>query len=322
MTSLVALTVLFAQTNQSPGFNSWQETLAGKQSVSATVAVNEVGGGSSTYTISMKKPASLRLETNDEIIVADGSTLTTYSKKDGIFYKQPQSDELLRNALHDDQFALFNGFFGKTLKPVKTEDAGTKTLGGEQVKAIKAMFDKSGLKVQQFFVSGDGIARRAQLSTSSKGKKAREFVYNAKNVVIDGQNMDALFAFKAPNGSKEMSYEDFVGSRWIYDFEEAKIIAAKTGKGIFVDFMAEWCGPCKAMAAAAFDTPEFKEFGKKVVFCKVDIDLNPALAEQYGVEAIPNVFVLKADGSVVGSILGWGGLDAFLSEMTDLTNKL
>lgn len=134
--------------------------------------------------------------------------------------------------------------------------------------------------------------------------------------------MDTLFAFKAPTGSTEMSYEDFFGSRWVYDLDEAMMIAKKTNKGIFVDFMASWCGPCKMMAAQAFDTPEFKAFGKKVVFCKIDIDLNPALAEKYGVEAIPNVFVLKADGTKVGSILGYGGLDAFMSEMNGLVNSL
>jgi thioredoxin-related protein len=76
------------------------------------------------------------------------------------------------------------------------------------------------------------------------------------------------------------------------------------------------------MAAEAFETPEFKAFGKKVVFCKIDIDLNPALAQQYGVEAIPNVFVLKSDGTKVGSVLGYGDLATFMTDMNGLINSL
>lgn len=324
MTTLIALSAIagFLDT-PSKGFADWQAALAGKKSVSATVTINEVGGGSSSYKIDMKKPASLRLETDEETIVADGSNITVFSKKDNIFYKKPQTLEELKLTLNEDQYAMFNGFFGDALKTVKTVDAGSRTLGGEKVNEIKAFFDKSGKKTTSFFVSPDGVARKAQLTAEAKGQsKPKQLVFSAKNVVVDGTAVDTLFAFKAPTGSTEMSYEDFFGSRWVYDLDEAMMIAKKTNKGIFVDFMASWCGPCKMMAAQAFDTPEFKAFGKKVVFCKIDIDLNPALAEKYGVEAIPNVFVLKADGTKVGSILGYGGLDAFMSEMNGLVNSL
>lgn len=324
MTTLIALSA-FAGFFDTPskGFTDWQAALAGKKSVSATVTVNEVGGGSSSYTIDMKKPSSLRLETIDETIVADGTNITVFSKKDGIFYKRPQTLDELKLTLNDDQYSMFSGFFGETLKPVKTVDAGSRTLGGESVKEVKAFFDKSGKKTTSFFVSPDGVARKAQLTAEAKGQtKPKQLVFNAKNVVIDGSPVDSLFAFKAPANSTEMSYEDFFGSRWVYDFEEAKMIASKTNKGIFVDFMASWCGPCKRMAADAFDTPEFKAFGKKVVFCKIDIDLNPGLAEQYGIDAIPHVFVLRADGTKVGDILGYGGLSGFMSDITGIINSL
>ncbi|MEI7577794.1 MAG: thioredoxin domain-containing protein [Armatimonadota bacterium] len=324
MTTLIALSAIagFLDT-PSKGFTDWQTALAGKKSVSATVTINEVGGVTSSYKIDMKKPASLRLETTEETIVADGTNITVFSKKDNVFYKKPQTAEELKVTLNEDQYAMFSGFFGSAPKVVKTVDAGSRTLGGEPVNEVKAFFDKSGKKTTSFFVSPDGVARRANLTAEAKGQsKPKQLVFSAKNVVIDGAAVDTLFAFKAPTGSTEMSYEDFFGSRWVYDFDEAMMIAKKTNKGIFVDFMASWCGPCKMMAATAFDTPEFKAFGKKVVFCQIDIDLNPALAEKYGVEAIPNVFVLKSDGTKVGSILGWSGLSTFMSKMDGLVNSL
>ena len=48
----------------------------------------------------------------------------------------------------------------------------------------------------------------------------------------------------------------------------------------------------------------------------------PALAQQYGVEAIPNVFVLKSDGTKVGSVLGYGDLATFMADMNGLINSL
>lgn len=134
MTTLIALSAIagFLDT-PSKGFADWQAALAGKKSVSATVTINEVGGGSSSYKIDMKKPASLRLETDEETIVADGSNITVFSKKDNIFYKKPQTLEELKLTLNEDQYAMFNGFFGDALKTVKTVDAGSRTLGGEKV---------------------------------------------------------------------------------------------------------------------------------------------------------------------------------------------
>jgi thioredoxin 1 len=75
------------------------------------------------------------------------------------------------------------------------------------------------------------------------------------------------------------------------------------------------------MEREVFVTDEFKAMGKKLVFCKIDIDMNPALAEKYGVTAIPNMFVIRPDGSVVGSILGSMPLTAFMQELEKLTSS-
>lgn len=62
-----------------------------------------------------------------------------------------------------------------------------------------------------------------------------------------------------------------------------------------VDFSAEWCGPCRAIAPAIEQLA--KDFGDRVTVAKVDIDASPALAARFGVRSVPTVMLI-ADGDV------------------------
>lgn len=75
----------------------------------------------------------------------------------------------------------------------------------------------------------------------------------------------------------------------------------KSDKPVLVDFFAEWCGPCKAMAPALEQVADALKDSVKVV--KVDVDQSPGIAQQYNVRAMPTLMVFSG-GQVAAQHVG------------------
>jgi len=96
---------------------------------------------------------------------------------------------------------------------------------------------------------------------------------------------------------------------------ETEVLQRSQTTPVVIDLWAEWCGPCKTLGPIIEQVVDAT--GGQVVLAKVDVDVNPAIAQAFRVQSIPAVFAMVG-GQIVDGFVGALGEH----EVTEFVNRL
>ena len=94
----------------------------------------------------------------------------------------------------------------------------------------------------------------------------------------------------------------------IKNSQQFEQLVLNSANPVFVDFWAEWCGPCRSVSPVVEELSG--EYDGKVDFVKINVDENGELAQKYNVFSIPTLAIFK-NGEVVSQKVGASTKESF-----------
>ena len=92
--------------------------------------------------------------------------------------------------------------------------------------------------------------------------------------------------------TKKMTTKEFKDK--VFDYDKEKEWKFKGNVPAIIDFYADWCGPCRAVAPVLEQLSE--EFAGKLDIYKVDTDVEQELSSAFAIRSIPSILFIPVEG--------------------------
>ena len=128
---------------------------------------------------------------------------------------------------------------------------------------------------------------------------------------------------------KQISKDNNNGIKWGNNLDSAFTLASNSNKLIMIDFMAEWCSPCKEMDKITFSNANIIKKSNEFIPIQIDVDKQQNLAEEYNGNArkyggigIPNILFLDKEKKIIRHIVGFHDVNQLMGIMDSVLMKL
>ena len=119
------------------------------------------------------------------------------------------------------------------------------------------------------------------------------------------------------------------GIKWGNNLDSAFDIASISNKLIMIDFMAEWCPPCKEMDKTTFLNIKVIKKSNEFIPIRIDVDKQKNIAEKYNGNArkyggigIPNILFIDKEKNIIRQIVGFHNVNQLEGIMDSVLMKL
>ncbi len=110
-----------------------------------------------------------------------------------------------------------------------------------------------------------------------------------------------------------------MGIKQVSDTKSWETDVMSSATPVFVDFWAEWCGPCRMVSPVVEELAE--EYNGKVDFVKVNVDEANEIASKYNVFSIPTLAIFNK-GQIVAQQVGAASKESYKNMIEKALEKL
>ncbi len=192
--------VILAQGQGNQLLANFGKALMDAKSLSTSYKVVPLGGSPIEINLELAKPNMAKIDTPTELIVADGTTITTFNKAEKTYYKRAQSPDDLGALFRGDALGIWAGFFNsKALAGVtNAKSLGTKNRKGMALNVVEGWADAKGRKTVTFYLSNqDAVVRQAEIVINDQGVKDTT-VIDTKSLTLNGPSDRSSLHLRLP----------------------------------------------------------------------------------------------------------------------------